>query len=419
MSEAGTEVATSDDAADERHASWLELFFDLVVAAGVAQVAHRLREEPTLANGAACVAMFYAIWSVWTAFSTYANVAGDKTRKRSLLGAMLGIGVMVAAVPGALPELLPPGETAVSGRTTAFVVAFVVCRSLAGGATKRAGKIITFWPAAQGVMAAPWIVSLFTSAEVRYWLWGAAIVLDVTMSIHGALDPDSTRRMTESAQRQAGRDHRGLGNPARPRPVMTVAELARGHLEERLSLFVIIVLGEALAQLIAAAAQVDWQKPTVVALVGGFLLLVGVWQLTARYGFSPAPGAAAAPMRPWMALPSHFVVTLGIAGMAAGLGSLALHPTTDTQTGERWYLCGGLALYILAGVLTGIGRPVARSWTLGWALPGMVVIVVLGLVGGPLPGWALTVLAVAVVGWQVAYQPIHDLLERRRGALAP
>jgi low temperature requirement protein LtrA len=46
MSEAATGVATSDDAAAERHASWLELFFDLVVAAGMAQVAHPVARCP-------------------------------------------------------------------------------------------------------------------------------------------------------------------------------------------------------------------------------------------------------------------------------------------------------------------------------------------------------------------------------------
>jgi low temperature requirement protein LtrA len=121
MSEAGT-VTTGDTADDQRHASWLELFFDLIVPAGVAQVAHRLREQPTPADGAACVAMFYAVWSVWTAFSTYANVAADKTRTRALFGAMLGIGVMVAAIPGALPELLPSDTASAADRIRTFVI---------------------------------------------------------------------------------------------------------------------------------------------------------------------------------------------------------------------------------------------------------------------------------------------------------
>jgi low temperature requirement protein LtrA len=415
MSETSTQEAAQQQ---ERHASWLELFFDLVVVAGVAQIAHRLRDEPTLGNGAACAAMFYAIWSVWTAFSAYANVAGDRTRRRSLLLAMLGIGVMVAAVPGTLPELLPPGEEFRHGRTVAFVVAFVVCRSLAGGATRRAGLVIPSWPAAQGVMGAPWIVSLFVEPEVRYWLWGAGIVLDVLVSIRGG-EPESAQRAATFAQRQQAKENRSFGHRLASKrgrttepATITIAELEREHLEERLSLFVIIVLGEAIAQIVAAATQVDWQRYTIIALLSGFLLLVGIWQLTAQYGFSPAPGSDAAPMRPWTALPAHFVVTAGITGVAAGLGSIALHPVGNAQTGERWYLCGGLALYVLAGVLTGLGRSVTRWWTFGWALPCVAATVVLGLVGGGLPGWALTVLTAAVIGWLVLYEPIHARVHR-------
>lgn len=154
MSEVVTGTAAdAATTAEERHASWLELFFDLIVAAGVAEVAHRLRDVPTLADSAACVAVFYAVWSTWTAFSTYANVAGDRTHKRALLAAMLGIGAMVAATPGVLPELLPHGEEVTDDRTTVFIVVFVVCRGLAGTAARGTGKVIGFWPAAQGVAA--------------------------------------------------------------------------------------------------------------------------------------------------------------------------------------------------------------------------------------------------------------------------
>ncbi|HEX5405751.1 MAG TPA: hypothetical protein VFX16_26045 [Pseudonocardiaceae bacterium] len=157
-------------------------------------------------------------------------------------------------------------------------------------------------------------------------------VPDVAVSVRGALDPDSTRRMTEHAQRHA---NRGPDNPGRPRPTIAVA---------------------------------------LVALVSGFLLLVGVWQLTAlrlqpRAGRRGRPDAAvdgaAGPLR------GHDRGRPGQHRPGAGRP----HPDHRRPAGPR-------------------------SWTLGRALPAMVVVVVLGLVGGPLPGWAVTVLMAAVIGWQ-------------------
>jgi hypothetical protein len=62
-------------------------------------------------------------------------------------------------------------------------------------------------------------------------------------------------------------------------------------------------------------------------------------------------------------------------------------------------------------VLTGLGRSVTRWWTFGWALP-CAATGILGLVGGGLPGWALTVLTAVVIGWQVVYEPIHARVGR-------
>jgi low temperature requirement protein LtrA len=55
--------------AAERHASWLELFFDLVVVVAVAQLAHQLEGEPDLRDAGLFVVLFYAVWSVWTSFT--------------------------------------------------------------------------------------------------------------------------------------------------------------------------------------------------------------------------------------------------------------------------------------------------------------------------------------------------------------
>jgi len=62
-------VTEQTEAAEERHATWLELFFDLTVVAAAAQISHRLHRAESISQVAICAAMFYAIWSVWTTTS--------------------------------------------------------------------------------------------------------------------------------------------------------------------------------------------------------------------------------------------------------------------------------------------------------------------------------------------------------------
>ncbi|MEU4195574.1 low temperature requirement protein A [Kribbella sp. NPDC026611] len=408
MSEQGT-------AAEERHASWLELFFDLTVVAAAAQISHRLHGAETVGQVAVCAAMFYAVWSVWTATSVYANVAGERTRRRAVLRTMLGIGVMAAAVPGVWPGLLPEHDDVPHGgsRTIAFTVAFLVCRGIAASSANRDGKVIGFWPATQGVMAAPWIVALFVQTETAYWLWLGGIVADLLFSVMGARNPkalkqraDSVRHQQEQEQRRASWINRlpfGRREDVQVKPpLITVAKVERGHLDERLGLFVIIVLGEALAQVVAANTDLDWNWQVGLASLAAFWLLIQLWQLTTLYGFSPAPRSTT-PLEPWAALLAHLVVTGAIVAMAAGLGGLIPDAGEHLETKDRWYLFGGLALYfVISGVAGVIGR-VRLRWFLGWQLPCLIASILLAVLADGLPAWTLAIAAAAVPSWFYSY----------------
>jgi Bacterial low temperature requirement A protein (LtrA) len=78
----------------ERHASWAELFFDLVAVAGVSALAHLLGSDLNAAALGLYALPFLAFWLSWTTFMLYSNVAADQTRVVRLLIGMFGLGVM-------------------------------------------------------------------------------------------------------------------------------------------------------------------------------------------------------------------------------------------------------------------------------------------------------------------------------------
>ncbi|MGW6282991.1 low temperature requirement protein A [Kribbella sp. NPDC055071] len=411
-------------AAEERHASWLELFFDLTVVAAAAQISHRLHGAESVGQIAACAALYYAVWSVWTTTSVYANVAGERTRQRAVLRTMFGIGVMAAAAPGVWPELVPGEHHPPEGRTAAFVIAFLICRGMASRSAARDGQVVTFWPATQTVAATPWVVSLFVPPTAAYILWGFAIAIDIAFSMVGARSPRTVERLTLQARRRQEREdernsarlaeliRRGVSPERLPDPsptLISVAKVQTGHLSERLGLFVIIVLGEALAQVVTANTNLDWTPDVVIASLAAFWLLVRLWRVTTESGFTPAPPSTK-PLEPWQALPAHLGVTAAIVAIAAGLGALIPEAAEHLHAKDRWYIFGGLSLYFLTSVFAGLAGRAPLRWYLGWVLPSTVVAVLAGVLGHLVPGWSLAVVAFAVLVWFASY---HQLDSRR------
>ncbi|HEV7709164.1 MAG TPA: low temperature requirement protein A, partial [Asanoa sp.] len=267
--------------AAERHASWLELFFDLVVVVAVAQLAHQLEGSPGLRDVGLFVVLFYAIWSVWTSFTLYANVAATKTRTRAMLVAMFGIAVMAAAIP-----------EAAGSRGEAFAIAYVCCRWLGIISWRRTGQLLFSWPAAQaGAGFAPWVASIWVQPPARYWLWTAGVVLDIVVSaFQGSRGPQLLDRMRRST---SGR------SPSRQ---LRPAQLDPAHFGERLGLFVIIVLGEAVAQVVMSASDAEWHRSLFVAALAGFGLLICLWWLTLEYGAMAVPRYSEHQIEAWLAL---------------------------------------------------------------------------------------------------------------------
>ena len=92
MSEDATITPAPQPTSEEnRHASWLELFFDLVAVAGVAQIAHLLHGVPDMSDLGLYALLFLAFWTAWIVFTLCANVAYENTHVGTVPAAVFGM----------------------------------------------------------------------------------------------------------------------------------------------------------------------------------------------------------------------------------------------------------------------------------------------------------------------------------------
>src|SRR5262245_4546285 len=72
-------LRTTEGEGSERHATWYELFFDLVFAAAVIELATALADDPTSAVFGRFAGLFLAIVWAWIGFAVYANASTPMT----------------------------------------------------------------------------------------------------------------------------------------------------------------------------------------------------------------------------------------------------------------------------------------------------------------------------------------------------
>jgi low temperature requirement protein LtrA len=409
MVDGGVEPTAHDEAPDR--IEWLELFFDLVAVAAVAVLSEGLLEDQTWGGLGLFLVTYGAVWFAWVSVVMYTDVAGELTKVRTVVVSMFLLAVMAAASPGHAGH-----------RANAFAVAFLLVRLFAARGALRTGRLMTAWPLLQfGSFTIPWIISLWVAVPGKYVLWGAAVLFELGLvMVRGEQVAQRAlvhfhqrveRRLRADADRDGDRGTRGQ----REMPEFREVGVDREHLDERLGLFVIIVLGETVATLVLTAAQSPWDREFVSTVLASFALLVLLWLLTFSYGFASAPGVRLGELAPRIGLPLHLVSTTGILLIGVGISEAA--STEENLHGLiLWVTCGGLSVHALASLVGGIIGGTGRFWLYSCALPTVVFPMLVAAVAASLEEglpnqWLIWLLALPVA-WQFLYAQRHSELLR-------
>ena len=87
------QLRTLDADQGERHATWLELFFDLVFVISIAEVAHTLEDYRAPADFLGTAGLFVAVWWAWVGYTVYADRfdTDDLVHRVLVLAELIGI----------------------------------------------------------------------------------------------------------------------------------------------------------------------------------------------------------------------------------------------------------------------------------------------------------------------------------------
>jgi low temperature requirement protein LtrA len=298
---------------EQRHASYLELFFDLVFVVAIAQLAHELVLDHSLHGFAVFGALVLPVFIAWQGFTIYADRfdTDDVVFRGVILLGMLAILALAVQVPDVA-----------HGDGTGFAVAYIVLRSLMIGLYVRAYRhvpvarpLIVRYAGGYSLGVALWIVSLPLDAPERYVLWGIALVWEYSL-------------------------------PWLSRSLFATVPVHASHVPERFALFTIVVLGESVLAVALGVAGRDWAPSAVVIAGLGFVVAAAVWWVYFGHGleFSVDPAPNAILVFSYV----HIPMVAALTAVGAGI-TLAIEQSSEPglDAGTRWALAGGAAVYLV------------------------------------------------------------------------
>jgi low temperature requirement protein LtrA len=279
-------LRTLEPVEGERHASWLELFFDLVYVFAVSQVAHILSDDADFGGFLKYAVLFVPVWWSWVGFTFYADrFESEETAYRVLTFAgMLAVTGFSLTLGGAFSV---PGDTA-------FVLCYGLVRLVLITLYARSAYYI---PLARGFSMQFFVglggscvlllLSLLFAPPGRYVFWAAAIILEL---------------VTPFLNLKAAR----------------LLPIDRSHIPERFGLFTIIVLGEAVVATANGASRVEWNFSTVATACLGFAVAACIWWINFDFVEDSAVKSRSLRTR-FIYLYGHFFIVAAIVAMGVGV----------------------------------------------------------------------------------------------------
>ena len=114
-------LRVTSDAERERHASWIDSFFDLVFAVVITQLSYNLKQNLSVIGFLEFAALFVPCWWAWVLFTFYADHydTDDVIHRLLILSGMLGV-IFLAAN---LHNVFRGGEVG-------FILSYLMLRSI-------------------------------------------------------------------------------------------------------------------------------------------------------------------------------------------------------------------------------------------------------------------------------------------------
>ncbi|AFZ30283.1 low temperature requirement A [Gloeocapsa sp. PCC 7428] len=305
----------------ERHATWLELFFDLVFVVAIAELAHVLHDELTWAGIGNFAVLFLPVWWLWIDFSYYADQFDvDRGSYRlTMLGVMFGIIVLAITIP----EALHGGSAEFATVYAALRLVIIILYIQAWRFVPQSRELTARYTISFSIAFVLWLISIVVPEPMRFVLWGIALFIEIS---NGPITYATIRSVPAQVS----------------------------HMDERFGLFVIIVLGEAILAVASGFTEENWQWHTAIAAISGFIAAVSLWWMyferTDTTVINQAlRGGKRALLLSYVYGYSHVLVFAGIVatgvGIQAGLEAAAAKEGLTIEA--RTVLCGGVALFLL------------------------------------------------------------------------
>jgi low temperature requirement protein LtrA len=309
----------------ERHATWLELFFDLVFVVIISQLSHFLLHEISSLRFLEFLFLFIPVWWAWIGVTFYSTrfYSDDIGHRLLLLLQMGGAGAMAVNISGAFNNTFSGFAISYTFMRFILIVEYIRVYKASTIKTSISPKpLLKRYIIGFSIAALIWFISAFvTTSEIRTGLWIIGLIIDFATPI------------------TAGRLHSQYA------PNIS-------HLPERMGLFTLIVLGESIVSIVIGMTDQQWNLYSVIVSSLGLCISFSLWWLyfdsSGRLPIQILIEKSNVVIYSiWLYI--HFPLVVAITALGVGIRHLISNEQYSALTAsDLWLICISVSIFLIS-----------------------------------------------------------------------
>jgi low temperature requirement protein LtrA len=304
---------------EEHHVTWLENFYDLIVAIIVYQLSRELNQDVSVYGFLSFVALFIpVVWS-WIGVTFYSTRfdMDDLSHRLLMLLQIAAAAFMAVSVPDGLGKNSSWFALSYAIMRTILVIEYLRTRRQVPSAR----QLTTRYSIGFSIAAGIWFVSVFVPPPIRFILWIIGLGVDICTPLLFA---------KQFSVQFAPHAH---------------------HLPERFGSFTIIVLGISILGVVNGIASHNWTMSSIISAGLGLGIAFSLWWIY----FDSVDGSEIKALREnkkigiyitWLYI--HFPLIIGFTAFGVSIEHVVLsNQALALPSSEKWLLCISTFLCLL------------------------------------------------------------------------